>query len=560
VLDWATCWEQIPPSLPLASTMSRKRGVVLCARLFRTDKPVFSRSSAQLDSLSWLLVVLCAVDWADCQSTLDTSWPAGRGIGLRKGVRIVLEDPRVSEYERRVSPVERLFTRSPCSIVTMVARIKGGISESVFRDAVSKVRQRHRNLRVRITEDAGGQPWFTSEGAKEIQIEIVPRESDTHWVRVVRESCRIPFEFHTQPAIRFILVQSPVTSDLIILSHHIICDGLSLAYLARDLLVHLGDRTREVELVPDPVPFDRDNIPEDVSLNAVVRFLINRTNKKWEGEKTLFDQEDYRNLTEAYWTHYQHQVLSVELSEAQTLALVDRCRNQAVTVNSALSTAFVGAQTMVQGEKPYHSSVAVAGSLRDRLRRPVGEVMGFYAGLVTLEHKYSSSSGLWENARRFQRRVRPLFNNKNLFKNPLTWCYVDPTILESINFKLIGGLVPRHASRYQKLSDFSARDDVVLSLLRRDNMDSLDRITTGTAVTNLTRLDFPREYGTLELERLIMKPGAAFPLANVNLVLGAATCAGRLSLVIEYVEANVDTGTMERIRDKALELLLGEVG
>jgi hypothetical protein len=49
-------------------------------------------------------------------------------------------------------------------------------------------------------------------------------------------------------------------------------------------------------------------------------------------------------------------------------------------------------------------------------------------------------------------------------------------------------------------------------------MDSLDRIIMGTAVTNLTRLDFPGEYGALELDRLIMKPGGGFPLVTVNLV------------------------------------------
>ena len=80
----------------------------------------------------------------------------------------------------------------------------------------------------------------------------------------------------------------------------------------------------------------------------------------------------------------------------------------------------------------------------------------------------------------------------------------------------------------------------------------------GTAVTNLTRMDSPRTYGALELDRLIMQPGGAFPLVNVNLVLGAVTCAGKLSLVIEYVEENIDIRTMERIKDKALEFLLDE--
>ena len=77
----------------------------------------------------------------------------------------------------------------------------------------------------------------------------------------------------------------------------------------------------------------------------------------------------------------------------------------------------------------------------------------------------------------------------------------------------------------------------------------------GTAVTNLTRMDFPQTYGALELDRLIMHPGGAFPLVNVNLVLGAVTCSGKLSLILEYAEQAVDTGTMEQVRDKATEFL-----
>ena len=468
------------------------------------------------------------------------------------------EQRSVKKYRRKVTPIERLFTRSPFSTVAMVVRIRGDVSESMLNNAVSKVRQRHPNLRARITEDADGDPWFTSEGAKGIPIEIMPRESDTHWIKVVREAGKTPYEFDVRPAIRFLLVRSPATSELIIACHHIICDGLSLAYLARDLMIHLGDPAQPVEALPDPAPIDRDTIPEDVSLNGVVRFLISRMNKKWERDRILFDQEDYRDLLEAYWMHYSHQMLPVELSEVQTSGLVDRCRTEGVTVNSALTAAFLGAQVLVQGNRPHHASIGVAASLRDRLRDPAGQVMGFYAGVAQLQYKYDRKDGFWDNARRLHDKMRPLFNNKILFKDPLMWCYLDPTILEAINFKKLGGLVPKHSPRYQKLSAFSTRQDVVLSVLKRDKMESLDRIAMGTAVTNLTRLDFPRHYGTLELDRLLMKPGGAFPLANVNLVLGAVTCSGKLSLVIEYAEEAVDTATMERIKDQAMEFLLNE--
>ena len=468
------------------------------------------------------------------------------------------ENHRSKVYERESTPIERLFARHPFAIVTMVARIRGNVTESMLGDAVSRVRQRHPNLRVRIVEDENGNPWLTSEGAGEIPVQTVPRESDDHWIRVIQESGQIPFDFDARPAIRFIMVQSPTASELIILCHHILCDGLSLAYLARDLMVHLGDPAREVELLPDPVPIGRDSFPEGVSVNAVVRFFINRMNKKWAAEKVVFDQEDYRNLSAAYWKHYQHQVLSVELSETQTSALVERCRKEGVTVNSALTAAFAGAQTLVQGEKPFHSSIGVAGSLRDRLPRPAGEVMGFYVGLVQPKYKYDSNRGFWDNARQFHRKVRPLYTDKNLFQDTLVWCYLDPTILEALSYKTLGGLVPEGASRHEKLSAFSTRDDTILAILKRDKMDSLDRIIYGTTVTNLTRLDFPREYGALELDRLIMKPGGAFPLVNFNLVLGAVTCAGKLSLLVEFVEENVDIRTMEEIKDMALAFLLQE--
>ena len=89
-------------------------------------------------------------------------------------------------------------------------------------------------------------------------------------------------------------------------------------------------------------------------------------------------------------------------------------------------------------------------------------------------------------------------------------------------------------------------------------MDSLNRVFMGTAVTNLTRLDFPRKYGELELDRLILQPGGAFPLSQVGLVVGAVTCSGKLSLALEYAEEVVDTSTMQHVKAKALELLLEE--
>ncbi|MCD6425599.1 MAG: hypothetical protein J7L35_08825 [Anaerolineales bacterium] len=129
-------------------------------------------------------------------------------------------------------------------------------------------------------------------------------------------------------------------------------------------------------------------------------------------------------------------------------------------------------------------------------------------------------------------------------------------ILESLSFKMIGGLVEDSSARSEKLNSFSQRGDVISSMIQREKMDSFENILIGTAVTNLTRMDFPRKYGELELERLIMNPGGAYPLTFVNILAGAVTCSGKLSLMLEYATERIQAETVSKIKDKLLSLLI----
>jgi NRPS condensation-like uncharacterized protein len=425
----------------------------------------------------------------------------------------------------------------------------------MLRNAVEKAQQRHFLLGVRIRNDQDHIQWFTTEKVQEIPIEVVERKSQDDWVEVHAAALKRPFEFETRPAIRFILVQSPDISELIILCHHMICDGMSLAFLARDLLVYLGNPTQEVGILPAPPTMDLNNLPVDVSHSGLAKFFINRMNQKWAEQSEYFDQEDYEVLNQAYWDHYTHAVLSVELSEAETSALVERCRAEQVTVNSALTAAFCGAQSFVEGEQPYHKKIVVAASLRDQLPKSPGEGMGMYAGGVELDFKYNHQRSFWENARAFHKTIGPKYINKRLFGDVLNWLYLDPTMFEAMNFKKLGSLVPMESSRYEKLAAFSKRADVVSRILERDQLLSLETKHWGTAITNLGRLDFPQHYGELELDRLIMQPGGGIPLANANLVLGAVTCAGKLSLVLEYAAEAVEPGVMQQVKAKAMAYL-----
>jgi NRPS condensation-like uncharacterized protein len=467
----------------------------------------------------------------------------------------MLGNIELKQYQRKVTGAERFFSHSPFSVVTMVARIKGNVTEEMLKKAVSKVQQRHALLRIRIKEDDLHDPWFTNQGVGDIPIEIVPRQSENDWINIHAQASMIPFEFETHPLIRFILVQSADASELIILCHHMICDGLSLAYLARDLMVHLGDASAEVEMLPDPEPITLDNLPADVSVSGLVKYFIQKIRQSWAEEIVFFDQEDYRALTRTYWDHYRHEILTIELSEEETAALVARCRMEQVTVNTALTAAFSGAQSIIVGDAPHRAKIAIAASLRDRLLKSPGEAMGFYAQGFELKMKYNPKKSFWDNARQYHKKLRSNFTNKKIFGNFPMYLEMDSNIYAALNYKKLGALVLPNSPRYQKLSEFSSRDDVVVRLLKRAKMETLETKLLGSAITNLGRLDFPSTYGALKLDRLIMQPGGAFPLVHVDMVIGAVTCAGKLSLVLEYAEEAVDTGTMEKIKDKAIEYL-----
>jgi len=230
---------------------------------------------------------------------------------------------------------------------------------------VEKVRLRHVNLRFRLSEDENGNPHFTTDGAGEIPIHVVPCESEDQWIDVLNETSEVPFAFAERPPIRFFLIQAPTRSDVVIVSHHIICDGMSLAYLARDLMTYLGDPNAEVEALPNPVLVTLDSIPAEVSLNPIARAILRRMNKKWAREKVVFNQQDYLDLTATYWREYRHVTLPIELSEAQTGALATRCKAEGVTVNTVLAAAFVNAQMELNGGKLPHPIICIAVGLRD---------------------------------------------------------------------------------------------------------------------------------------------------------------------------------------------------
>ncbi len=438
-----------------------------------------------------------------------------------------------SEFKRRMGGAERVLLMMPLNVV-MVAKIKGTIDVEQVAAVLDKLRKRHALLAVRVVIDKNDVAWYVSEGVPEFTINTIPRQAEDQWLQIAVEECKTSFPIDTGPLVRFSLLHSPERSDLVISAHHAISDGMSLTYLIRDILQQLAEPEREVEILPEPVAITRDTVPSPPPSNFIARGVIGLFNKLWTRQNIRFDSNDLKRLHQLFWEKNRDaSVLAWEASVAETKALVSRCREENVTVNTALWTAFLAAQYDVQGDAaPYRSSAGLAVSTRDKLNVPVGEAFGFYASSLTANLTYDPHQNFWDSARILHEKIRDSLAKTNIFRS-LSAEFLAPTLLDSLYFSKYGLMKSR-------LSD---------KLVQQMNWQG---ISYGYAITNVGRMNIPTNYGQYQLDSVY----GPFIYSDVNeKTMGVITVGNKVTFLMSYNKAIVKPHTAEEIRDTAMDYL-----
>lgn len=118
----------------------------------------------------------------------------------------------------------------------LVSRIEGSpVSVESLGAALLQVQHRHPN-----SQDCDSSEWrwkreFTSSPAP-ICLQVVRRVNNTQWLHEVERQLALPFEHGDRPRLRAVLVQGDAVSELTLIVHHSMGDGLSAMHLVRDLL------------------------------------------------------------------------------------------------------------------------------------------------------------------------------------------------------------------------------------------------------------------------------------------------------------------------------------
>lgn len=404
---------------------------------------------------------------------------------------------------------ERAMLMLPFNVV-LAARIKGSIDTESLKTSLHDLRNRHPMLAVRVVMNQDGSAYYSSDDVPLNEFTVESRNDETQWQKQVQHQLQKGFSLKRGPLVRCALVHSPEVSEIILCAHHAICDGMSLGYLLRDLLTlqHKESTVYNQTLIPPPV--NSETVPTPPPSGGLKGFIIKLINKKWASKNISFNEEAIDAMHRKFWQSNGVPHLTVwQLDKDKTSGIISRCRQEKVTVNSVLWTAFLGAQYTVQQDHAAHRNhSALAVNTRDKLNVPAGESFGFFASSLSVTLSYKPQLTFWENARNVHAAIMQEMKKTNLFRM-LVSDLIHPTLLDSLYFQKYGLI----------------NEKIPAKFLRRMGWH---KITYGYAFTNVGVFDIPTKYGALNIEEVY---GPLFYSDIEEKMVGAITVGGQLTFL-----------------------------
>jgi len=391
-------------------------------------------------------------------------------------------------------------------------------------------------LSARIDQDARGEASFRFDAARDFEVRVERKTSDTEWFELAWEEQKRPFDMGAGPLVKFVLLRSDDSADLVAICHHIICDGLSIAYLLRDIARFLKAPPTSVDPLPAPPSISNENFVIKAAPGFFLQAVIGYLNRAWAPAKTLFDEGQYRQLYEAYWKARDVRGVHISLSKDATAALVARCRAERTTVNSALAAAFALAQYDLQGRRdPYLRKALVAINIRQWFVEPPGENFGFLAAGAEVVLP-ANAGDFWEFSRACNTAIKKRLTPKKVLEAMATLNYIAPSLLDAIYFAAYGAFQNKTVDRLKGL------------VLTRDGKPrrSLD-------VTNI---------GVFDVEDSEDFAGLYFvPILSPNYekAIGIATSCGQLNINLLHDCAQISASNVEDFKRRAMEYIEASV-
>jgi hypothetical protein len=291
----------------------------------------------------------------------------------------------------------------------MHSRVRGVLNEEMMRRALDAIQARHPLLRVRVERDGWSQLRFCAGRVPEIPLRLASALPED-WTREGEKDLNTIFATRAGPLVRATLVRHDTENSTILLTfHHSIGDGMSGAYLMRDLIASaaLAATGGDPGLPPLEPKMELENY-----FPPWARGFSGRWKNMLFGVRTfapmlywgrpavpVFDRKAPFEERKAY-------ILSRTLSPDTVGTLHETAHKYGTTLHGALLAAQVLAIARDRGlkkKRPFFVGSPV--NLRSRLSPPVEEDVGFFVTMGASINRCKADSEFWPLAREIRQSL-----------------------------------------------------------------------------------------------------------------------------------------------------------
>lgn len=423
--------------------------------------------------------------------------------------------------KRKMMLCERVMYVDRDSTFTIVqaARVRGALDEGRLRAALDRIQRKHPMLRCSIED--GDPPTVVLEDAPApIPLRIAERVDAEEWQRQSHIERETRFDASRAPLMRLTWVRGRdergEVAELLVACHHVICDGMSMLTLLREIFALCADPDLDIG------HHTGFNGLEDILPPEVVHDPRLRRSAAWKALafRLFFNLRRKRPPV----PQGEFFVLHWKLSRQDTAALAARAKAEGVTVFAAMAVAFSLGFRTVKGAAasgkifaPIDVRKFLARIRPDQLfAASPGTIVALGAGTPPGR---VDDAAFWEMARAFKDRL----NHK------------VARMGRNVHEHFIG-LEMMHSIFGQFVSE------------RRSDLDKFD-----TTISNIGRIDIPQDYPGFRVET-VYSPTARLPWRSTTAVLSSGY-AGELDFVFTCDTASLSRAQVERIREIATGLM-----
>ena len=245
---------------------------------------------------------------------------------------VLSETPQAQAQLRPLGSFEELLwqmdKRSPLH-ASLAAHVDGSTTIEGWSGALEETRRRHPLWSSCIVETNDGRASFEEMHDPRIGLRVIEGECAGAWEDEVARELSYPFDSENGPLVRAVLMHTGESCMFILSAHHSICDGMSLAFAMRDVLLALSG-------------------------SVLAKLSLHSSQEDTLGVVPQYETENLAELLAAPTVYRSKssivpEVRSLQFSCALTEALRRRAREERTTVHAALVAAAGIAARRVHG-------------------------------------------------------------------------------------------------------------------------------------------------------------------------------------------------------------------